>query len=93
MGLFDTVIFKKSKKEKIDIHFKNLESNMTIYEIGSDLKLNNGIYFGLEGCFVVYNNRIVASFDEEEDVLFDKWDNKLDYPDLSDGLKKNFGLK
>lgn len=81
MGMYDTVWFKDKTGEDIDIQFKCGENICQDYELGSSIQLGNGIYFGFGGCFVVYDKKVVAIFDEES--LFDKWGGRIKFPDLN----------
>lgn len=82
MGVYNTINFKNKKEEEVFIQSKNGDPCMYAYNIGDLLHLEDGIYFGLEGSFVVFEGRLVAAFDSEEQHLYDKWDRPLDYPDL-----------
>lgn len=86
MGMYDTVLFKNKKGVKTEIQFKNSDCEMEEYRIGDTINLEDGIYFAIEGAFVVYANVIVAAFDKEEHPLRNKWDGKIKYPDLVSGF-------
>lgn len=82
MGVYNTINFKNKKGEEVSIQSKNGDTAMYSFEIGNQIELEDGIYFGLEGSLVVFQGRLVAAFDSEEQHLYDKWDRPLDYPDL-----------
>lgn len=82
MGIYNTINFTNKKGEDTYIQSKNGDPCAINYNIGDLIHLNDGIYFGHEGSFVVYQGRLVAAFDSEEQHLFDKWDRPLEYPDL-----------
>lgn len=82
MGVYNTIIFKNKKEEEVFIQSKNGDPCAYTYNIGDLSHLEDGIYFALEGSFVVFKGRLVAAFDSEEQHLYDKWDRPLEYPDL-----------
>lgn len=92
MGSLDIIEFENKNNKNIELQFKNLLSNSmnNYYKINDNINLEDGIYFCLEGCFIIYNKKIVAAFDKNEEFLFDKWNNKLEYPDLTNNLIKWF---
>lgn len=53
---------------------------MDNYSIGDFITLDDGIYFGHEGAFIVYEKKIVAAFDKEEILLKTKWGSDIPYP-------------
>jgi hypothetical protein len=87
MGMFDTIIFENKKGEKIQLQFKNGQKTLDEYYIGDDIDIADSIYFGHEGAFVVFRGKIVAAFDKDDGVLFDKWNNNLDFPDIMGNYK------
>ena len=82
MGVYNTINFKNKAEEDTYIQSKNGDPCAMSYNVGDLIHLDDGIYFGYEGSFVVYQGRLVAAFDSEEQHLFDKWDRPLEYPDL-----------
>lgn len=84
MGLYDMIYFKNSKGADCDIQFKNGECIMQSFSIGDKIELPNGIYFGQEGAFVVFDRKVVAAFDDEEEFMFSKWGHILPYPDINE---------
>lgn len=82
MGVYNTIHFKNKKEEAVSIQSKNGDPCAYTYNIGDLFHLEDGIYFGLEGSFVVFKGRLVAAFDVDEQHLYDKWDRPLEYPDL-----------
>lgn len=85
MGIYNSICFTNSKGEECEIQFKNAgEVDPINMEVGSNITTPNGVHFGHEGCFVVYNGLIVAAFDKNDDPLLTKWGNIIPFPDLSD---------
>lgn len=82
MGFYNTIHFTNKAGEDTYIQSKNGDPCAMSYSIGDLIHLDDGIYFGHEGSFVVYQGRVVAAFDSEEQHLFDKWDRPLEFPDL-----------
>lgn len=82
MGIYNTIYFTNKAGEKIQIQSKNGDPAMYDYEIGNLIHIPDGIYFTQDGSFVVYDGRVVAAFDCDEQHLFDKWDRPLEYPDV-----------
>ena len=82
MGMFDSVIFKNVSGEEIELQFKFLDSEMKVYEIGDSIEAENGIYFDYDGCFVVFNEKIVAAFDREDNQCTNKWGGNVDFPNI-----------
>lgn len=82
MGVYNTINFKNKQGEDCFIQSKNGDPYMNNYAIGNLIEIEDGIYFTQDGSFVVYEGRVVAAFDVEEQHLYDKWDRPLEYPDL-----------
>ncbi len=87
MGMFDTIIFENKKGKQIQLQFKNGQKVLDEYHIGDDIDIEDSIYFGHEGSFVVFGGKIVAAFDKDDNLLFDKWGNILDYPNIMGNFK------
>lgn len=87
MGMFDTVIFENKGGKEIKLQFRNGQKVLDEYHIGDDIYIPDSIYFGHEGAFVVFGGKIVAAFDKDDNFLFDKWNNNLDFPDIMGNFK------
>jgi len=83
MGMYDTVWLNKSEEDGFCIQFKHGEQGLYDYEIGDEIPINDGIHFAPEGCFVVYEGKVVAIFESKDEFLTDKWGNGMEYPNLS----------
>lgn len=82
MGFYNTIHFTNKAGEDTYIQSKNGDPCARSYSIDDLIHLDDGIYFGHEGSFVVFQGRLVAAFDVDEQHLYDKWDRPLEYPDL-----------
>lgn len=87
MGAYDQINFKNTKGKERSIQFKNGECKGKTYSIGRYIELENGVYFGNEGAFVVFDNKVVAAFDKDEQFMIDKWGGVLDYPELESHIQ------
>jgi hypothetical protein len=87
MGMFDMVVFKNTKNETVQIQFKNGERVLDEYHIGDAIDLKDAMYFGHEGAFVVFEGKIVAAFDAQEQFMINKWNNPIQYPDILSTFK------
>lgn len=81
MGMFDSVWFKNAKGEDVEIQFKCGERYGTTYEIGDNIPLPDGVFFGWEGAFVVSSGKVVAAFESDSDFMFTKWGDQIPYPE------------
>lgn len=82
MGMYDTVWFTNQQKEEIEIQFKCSDCILKDYEIGDEININDGIYFEVDACFVVYGSKIVAEFDKDDCNLFNKWGEQITFPEI-----------
>lgn len=71
MGMYDEV-----GKEGIQI--KLLECALHQYSVGDEIGLEDGLYIGYEGYFVVQESRVLATGDK----IFSKWGGKLEAEDI-----------
>ena len=82
MGMFDFVVFTDKSGETREIQFKFGDCNLIEYSIGDSVDFSDGIYFDYDGCFVVFNEVIVAAFDKEDYPIINKWGNYIDFPSI-----------
>jgi len=82
MGMFDTVVFRNTKNESVQIQFKNSECVLDEYHIGDSIDLKDAMYFGHEGAFVEFGGKIVAAFDTQEQFMINKWNKPVQYPNI-----------
>ena len=82
MGMFDSVVFTNKSGETREIQFKFGDCNLIEYSIGDSVDFSDGIYFDYSGCFVVFDEVIVAAFDKEDYPIINKWGNYIDFPSI-----------
>lgn len=82
MGMYDSILFNNSKGETIDIQFKCGLCECLEYNIGDKIALDDGIYFGNEGSFVVFKGEIVAAFERDKEFLRTKWGGAIPFPTM-----------
>lgn len=82
MGMFDSVVFTNKSGETREIQFKFGDCYLTEYAIGDSVDFSDGIYFDYDGCFVVFNEKIVAAFDREDNPCTNKWGGNVDFPNI-----------
>lgn len=83
MGMFDTVEFTNKKGEESEVQFKCGRCLGYVYKIGDNIPLDDAIYCDWGSCFVVYNGKVVAAFDEDEVPFMHKRGFPLKFPDLN----------
>lgn len=72
--------FREGGKEHI-LEFKSDSEKAMVYRITDEAPLPDGVYFAVNGYFVVYLKRIVAAFYRTTPPsLFDRHGNQLPYP-------------
>ncbi len=83
--MFDTVYHTDKQLNEIAIQFKTGECLLKEYHLNDDIDLLDGIYYGYhddedDGCFVVFDKKIVAIFSNKEPVHFSKHGDRLPFP-------------
>lgn len=73
MGMYDMIIDKD-----IDIQIKLLDCVMKVYSKGDTILLDDGVYIGWEGYFVVEDNTIIFI----DNRIYDKWGSCLKCEDV-----------
>ena len=81
--MFDSVVFTNKSGETREIQFKFGDCNLIEYSIGDSVDFSDGIYFDYDGCFVVFNEEIVAAFTSNSSPLRNKWGGEMDFPDIT----------
>lgn len=74
MGMYDTV-------GEQGIQIKCTEQDGSHYTLHSKIRLNDGLYIGYEGYFIVKNQTIIFTGDEP---FFTKWGHEIDKHELLD---------
>lgn len=69
------------RHEDIELQSKNEPRDHGVYEVGSEIGLSDGIYFTLEGVFVVFKGKVVAVFDSTV-FIRNKFDESLSFKDV-----------
>jgi hypothetical protein len=81
MGMFDSVLFTDKDNKVVELQFKTGECSLRNYHIGEPINdFLDGVHFCLEGYFVVYTGIIVAAFAKEDNSLYSKWGDTVDFP-------------
>lgn len=78
MGLYNTYWTDTGEQ----IQLKNGDPTFRYFKIGDVSDLEDGIYFTPYGCVVIYNQVYVASFSSQQAFMWNKWDGKIEYPEI-----------